>query len=662
MGYREYEERSKEKGEKKAIRDGGKADAEGAAAGRAAQRCAPVEPAARSHTAPESAVHSHTVSAPLDASTSATSALAAMISVEQHVNAADMQEKPIELASETDSTKISWSVVIPAMLLVVGTIVWGLGAPKNFADVSGAAFAWVLNNLGWAFVLFSTVFVVFVIWVAVSKFGAIRLGAADEQPEFSNASWIAMMFAAGMGIGLMFYGASEPLAFYRDGVPLHGEHEVGTAMATAMFHWTLHPWAMYAIVGLAIAYSTFRVGRKQLVSSAFTPLIGEKNAQGVFGRVIDALSIFATVFGTACSLGLGALQIRAGLEAAGFVKNPGMGLIVGLVSVLTLAFLISAMSGVGKGIRILSNANMVLAGLLALFVFVMGPTIAQLNLLPGSIGSYVSQFFEMAGRTAASANGTAGEWISGWTIFYWAWWISWSPFVGMFIARISRGRSIREFCMGVLLVPAGLSTVWFAIFGGSAIWFEQNGDSIYADGNSQVQLFNLLHKLPGGMAMGVVAVLLLATFFITSADSASTVMGSISQGGRYSASPWLSGLWGLVTALIGLTLLISGGDAALNNIQAVTIVAATPFLFVIVALMFAIVKDLRSDVIYLDQRSQEEFNRQLAVERRHLRERAEIERAKARMARMAHPKPRKPREGRHSAKHSAAQDRGLTAE
>ncbi|MDD7687397.1 MAG: BCCT family transporter [Actinomycetaceae bacterium] len=579
----------------------------------------------------------YTVSKPLDASSSATSALAAMISVEQYVNAADIQEKPIELASETEDTKISWSVVAPAMLLVLATVAWGLGAPENFAHTSSTAFAWVLDNLGWAFVLFGTVFVVFVMWVAFSKFGSIRLGSVDEQPEFSNGSWIAMMFAAGMGIGLMFYGASEPLAFYREGVPGHNANEVGTAMATAMFHWTLHPWAMYAIVGLAIAYSTFRVGRKQLISSAFTPLIGEKNANGVLGRIIDVLSIFATVFGTACSLGLGALQIRAGLEAAGFVKNPGMGLIVGVVSVLTLAFLISAMSGVGKGIRILSNTNMVLAGVLAIFVFVMGPTIAQLNLLPGSIGAYMSNFFEMAGRTAEAANGTAGEWLSGWTIFYWAWWISWSPFVGMFIARISRGRSIREFCMGVLLVPAGLSTVWFAIFGGSAIWFEQQNNSIYGDGSAQEQLFNLLHKLPGGVVMGVVAVLLLATFFITSADSASTVMGSISQGGRSTASPWLSGAWGLVTALIGLTLLISGGDAALNNIQSVTIVAATPFLFVIVALMFAIVKDLRSDVIYLDQREQERFNRQLAVERRHLRERAEIERAKARMARMAHP-------------------------
>lgn len=566
------------------------------------------------------------LSEPLDANSSATSELAALLSVEKEINAADIQEKPVELASETADGSISWPVVIPAMALVIAVVAWGLGAPDNFENAASAMFSWVLENLGWAFVLFSTVFVVFVVVIAASKFGSIRLGAANEQPEFSNTSWVAMMFAAGMGIGLMFYGASEPLAFYRDGVPGHQPNEVGTAMATAMFHWTLHPWAMYAIVGLAIAYSTYRIGRKQLISAAFTPLIGEKHANGALGKAIDSLSVFATVFGTACSLGLGALQIRAGLTAAGIVENPGTGLIVAIVSVLTLAFLLSAMSGVGRGIRYLSNANMVFASILAVAVFILGPTIAQLNLLPGSVGAYLSRFFEMAGRTAESANGTAGDWLSGWTIFYWAWWISWSPFVGMFIARISRGRTVREFCMGVMFIPAGLSTVWFAIFGGSAISMELAGESIYGDGNVESQLFNLLHSLPGGFVLGLVAVLLLATFFITSADSASTVMASISQGGKSTPTPWLSGLWGLLTAAIGLTLLVSGGDSALGNIQSVTIVAATPFLFVVVALMFALVKDLRNDVVYLDQRSQEAFQRQLAIERRHRREREEEKR------------------------------------
>ena len=434
-----------------------------------------------------------------------------------------------------------------------------------------------------------------------------------------------MMFAAGMGIGLMFYGASEPLAMYLDGVPGHNEHEVGTAMAQTMFHWTLHPWAVYAILGLAIAYSTFRLGRKQLLSSAFIPLIGEKAANGWLGKLIDGFAVFATIFGTACSLGLGALQISSGLEASGFVDNPSTKLTIGIVTVLTLAFLLSAMSGVSKGIQWLSNANMVIAAILAIFVFVLGPTVAQLNMLPTAVGSYLQNFFEMAARTAESSDGQAGEFLSGWTIFYWAWWISWSPFVGTFLARISRGRTVREFCLGVMLVPAGLSTVWFAIFGGTAIKMEQAGESIVGDGSNEEQLFNLLHSLPGGYIMGVFALILLGTFFITSADSASTVMASMTQSGKTEAKPWLAAMWGLATAFVGLTLLISGGSDALNSLQSVTIVAATPFLFILIALMFAIVKDMSNDTIYLDKKEQERFARQLAIERRMHRDQAQLD-------------------------------------
>ncbi|QGU06780.1 Glycine betaine transporter BetP [Corynebacterium occultum] len=543
-------------------------------------------------------------------------------------------EAEIELAAERKDQSINWTVVIPAAIIILATVVWGLVGGDSFTNAASNSLAWVVDNLGWAFILFGTIFVAFVLVIAFSRFGTIRLGKVDEVPEFRTISWVAMMFAAGMGIGLMFYGASEPLTFYRDGLPGGEPNTVGPAMASAMFHWTLHPWALYAIVGLAIAYSTFRMGRKQLISSAFTPLVGEKHANGLFGKVIDILAIFATVFGTACSLGLGALQIRAGLEAAGFVENPGANLIIGIVAVLTLAFMVSAISGVGKGIQYLSNFNIILAAILAIFVFLMGPTVATLNLIPGSIGAYLSDFFAMAGRTAESADGTAGEWLSSWTIFYWAWWISWSPFVGMFLARISRGRSIKEFMLGVLLIPSGVSVVWFSIFGGTAITFEREGNSIWGDGSAESQLFNLLQQLPGGTVVGVVAVLLLGTFFITSADSASTVMGTISQNGKSDANPWISATWGLLTALIGMTLLISGGDEALSNLQNVTIVAAVPFLFVIIGLMFSIVKDLSNDVIYRDYREQQKFATKLARERRihadHQRREALRERRKQR--------------------------------
>lgn len=541
---------------------------------------------------------------------------------------AELGDADIDAAFDNDEAGMNWPVVVPAMAAVLAVVVWGLAASESFSNFASTALSFVVNNFGWAFVLFGTVFVFFIIAIAVSKFGLIRLGRQDEAPEFSTVSWIAMMFAAGMGIGLMFYGTTEPLTFYRNGVPGHTEHEVGTAFATTLFHWTLHPWSIYGIVGLAIAYSTFRMGRKQLLSSAFVSLIGEKRADGFLGGLIDALAIVATVFGTAASLGIGALQIGAGLEAAGIVEEARNNTVLTIVLILTLAFLVSAMSGVGKGIQYVSNANMVLASLLAIFVFVFGPTVAVLNMVPTAIGNYLQSFFEMAARTADSADGTAGEWLSGWTIFYWAWWISWSPFVGMFLARISRGRTVREFIVGVTLVPAAVTVVWFAIFGGTAIHFEQADESIWGDGDAKTQLFSLLHSLPGGTIAGFFAMILLATFFITSADSASTVMGSMSMHGRLEANRWVTAAWGALTAAIGLTLLISGGNDALSNLQSVTIIAASPFLLVIIGLMFALVRGMSNDQLYLDHKEQQRWAMKLAQERRHLLEQQRRERRK----------------------------------
>ncbi|MDO4927516.1 MAG: BCCT family transporter [Corynebacterium sp.] len=529
--------------------------------------------------------------------------------------AASEPDEAIELEGEGKSVT-DWRVTIPAFVVVGVVVVWGLAFQDSFSEFSAAALGFVVDNFGWAFVLFGTVFLVFAIWLACSKFGSIPLGRNDEAPEFTTVSWIAMMFAAGMGIGLMFYGVAEPLSHYRDGVPGRGSHDVDQAMSSTLLHWTLHPWAIYGIVGLAIAYSTFRLGRRQLISSAFVPLIGEKNARGTIGRVIDVLAIIATIFGTACSLGIGAAQVSAGLDAAGVIKNPGTGTMVSIISILILAYLISAMSGVGKGIQYISNANMALAALLALFVFVLGPTVTQLNFVPGSVSSYLSNFFENAGRTAESADGSAGEWLSGWTIFYWAWWISWSPFVGMFLARISRGRTIREFLIGVMLVPSGVTVVWFSIFGGTAIHLEQKGDSIYGDGSAEYQLFDLLHTLPGGAIAGFIAVILLCTFFVTSADSASTVMGSMSQNGAVDANRFVTCAWGVLVGMIGMTMMVTGGEDVLSNLQNITIIAASPFLIVIILLMMALVKDLRNDEIYLDYREQKRFASRLARERR----------------------------------------------
>ncbi|HIW91207.1 MAG TPA: BCCT family transporter [Candidatus Corynebacterium avicola] len=518
--------------------------------------------------------------------------------------------------AEDENAKVDKAVTGFAALIILAIVAWALFAPDNFASFATNALDFVVTDFGWVYIIAGTIFVFFIIWIALSKFGNIRLGQDNERPEFNAASWIAMLFAAGMGIGLMFYGTAEPLTFYRDGVPGEASESVPVSMATTLFHWTLHPWAIYAIVGLAIAYGTFRLGRKQLVSSAFVPLIGIRRAEGWLGKLIDILSIFATVFGTAASLGLGALQIGAGLDLTDIVEDPGTGWLLLIIGVLGACYLISAFSGVGKGIQYVSNFNMVLAGILAFFVLIVGPTVVIMNTIPTSFGNYIQEFFGMAGRTADSAPDMA-EWLSGNTLFYWAWWISWSPFVGTFIARISRGRTVREFILVILLVPTAVSVVWFSIFGGSAIHQEGEGTDIYGDGTGENMLFNLLQDLPLGGITSIIAMILLATFFITSADSASTVMGTMSQNGKLVADRKVTVLWGLMTGLIAVALLLSGGEEALDNLQNVTILAASPFVIIILFLCVSLYRGLSQDPMYLDEKQKRAFALRLARERRH---------------------------------------------
>jgi len=366
-------------------------------------------------------------------------------------------------------------------------------------------------------------------------------------------------------------------------------------MATTLFHWTLHPWAIYAVVGLAIAYSTFRRGRRQLISSAFAPLLGERHTEGAFGKLVDILAIFATLFGSAASLGLGALQIGAGLQLNG-VPAVGVVLLVGIIVVLTIAFVCSAVTGIANGIQWLSNINMVLAGVLALVVFVAGPTILILNLIPTAVGAYFGDLADMAARTAATGGDATAEWLSGWTVFYWAWWISWTPFVGMFIARISRGRSIKQFVVGVLLIPSAVSLLWFAIFGGAAINLQRSGTDL-AGQSTEGQLFGLLNSMPLGGLLSIIAMILVAIFFVSGADAASIVMGTLSQKGTIEPQRWVVIFWGVVMGAIAAIMLIIGagkGDA-LTGIQNITIIMAAPFALVMVVLCVALAKDLHND-------------------------------------------------------------------
>jgi choline/carnitine/betaine transport len=511
---------------------------------------------------------------------------------------------PVDEEERARSRGIDWVVFGVTAAIAVGFLVWGFLSTPSLSRVSGAALTWTMENTGWLFVVTSSAFVIFVLWLAVSRFGAIPLGRDDEEPEFRTVSWIAMMFSAGMGIGLMFYGVAEPLSHLVTPPPGTGApgnpEAMQTAMATTLFHWTLHPWAIYAVVGLAIAYGVYRKGRLQLISAAFEPLIGDR-ANGPLGKVIDMLAIFATLFGSAASLGLGALQIRSGLDIVAGIGAGGNAILIVIIVVLTIAFVFSAVSGVAKGIQWLSNINMVLALILALFVFIVGPTVFILNVIPTSLGSYLQDMAMMSARSGAEGS-TVDAWLQSWTVFYWAWWLSWTPFVGMFIARISRGRTIRQFVTGVLLVPSVVSLIWFAVFGGAAISIQQGGVDLAGEGTTEGQLFTLLDQFPLATVASIVVILLVAIFFVSGADAASIVMGSLSERGTIEPSKATVVFWGAATGAVAAVMLLVGGDDALTGLQTLTILAALPFVLVMVGLAVALVKDLRKDPMMIRQR------------------------------------------------------------
>ncbi|WP_344586170.1 BCCT family transporter [Actinomadura vinacea] len=502
--------------------------------------------------------------------------------------------------------RTDWIVFGVTAVLTLAFVVWGAMATDSLERVSTSLLTGTMHNLGWAFVLAASGFVVFALWLAFSRYGKITLGQEGEEPEFRTVSWVAMMFSAGMGIGLMFYGVNEPLTHFAEPPPgtsgTDPADKIETAMATTLFHWTLHPWAIYAVVGLGIAYSCYRRGRRQTVSAVFTPLIGEKHANGGVGKVIDILAIFATLFGSAASLGLGALQIASGAEAAGWTKEVGEGILVLIIAVLTLAFVLSAVSGVEKGIQWLSNTNMVLALALLLFVFVAGPTVQILDLLPGSIGAFIGDLPQMAARTEASAGADIAGWLADWSVFYWAWWISWTPFVGLFIARISRGRTIRQFVGGVILVPSTVSLLWFAVFGGTATRLESQGARLTGgDATPEGQLFAVLREYPIAGVTGLLVMILVGIFFVSGADAASIVMGTLSQRGTLEPTRVVVVIWGVLTGAVAAIMLLvgGGGDAALTGLKNLTILVAVPFMLVMVGMCVALTRDLRSDPLIL---------------------------------------------------------------
>ena len=513
----------------------------------------------------------------------------------------DIQDRPGDAADVRDDSGLPIDKVVfgVAAALAVAFVAAGAIWPEDFAEKTGEALTWVTNNFGWLFVLTSAGFVLFSAYLAITRYGNIKLGPDDSEPEFSTFSWVSMMFATGMGIGLMFWGVAEPLTHFNS--PPLGEGEAGSpgaaesAMQYAFFHWGFHPWAMYAVIGLAIGYFAYRKGYGSLISATFRPLLGKRASEGP-GKAIDVVAIFATLFGSATSLGLGALQITGGIDDVFGEGGGNKSLAVAVIAVLTLCFVASAVSGVEKGIKFLSNANAVAAGLLVFFLFVVGPTVFIMGTFTTTMGDYLTQLPAMSFNTGVY-DSEASSWLGGWTIFYWAWWISWTPFVGMFIARISKGRTIRQFVIYVILVPSLVSFVWFAILGGTAIDLQlnQGWDPPTTDTGGialEAALFDTLREFPLGGVMVVLAVFLVAIFFVTGADAASIVMGMLSQRGTEEPQRWLVVFWGVATGAVAAVLLWAGGLSAL---QTLVILVAAPFMLVLIGMCVSLMKALREE-------------------------------------------------------------------
>ena len=475
--------------------------------------------------------------------------------------------------------------------MVIIVVLLGSVFSKDFQLVTEQIRNYISNYFGWYYLLLVTGIVFFCIIVIFSPVGQIKLGDPDSKPEYSKRSWIAMLFSAGMGIGLVFWGAAEPLSHYAVSAP---QNQVGSQEALAnafkytFFHWGIHAWAVYAVVALALAYFKFRKKEKSLISVTLKPILGQK-ADGLLGRVIDSITVFATVVGVATTLGFGAVQINGGLSYLFGVPNTIYMQIL-IISITTVFFVMSALSGIGKGVKILSNVNAVLAiGLLAISIIV-GPTLPIMNTFVETLGSYLQEFLKMSFRTAAFDT-EQQKWIQTWTIFYWAWWISWSPFVGVFIARISKGRTIREFLTNVLLIPTVFCFLWFSTFGTLSTNAQHHGAELAKLSTEEV-LFGTFNYYPFGVVLSIIALLLVFIFFITSADSATFVLGMLSENGSLFPHNKIKVIWGILISTISVVLLMAGGLGALQNIL---IIVALPFSIIILLIIISLYIELRHE-------------------------------------------------------------------
>ncbi|SDM72703.1 glycine betaine transporter [Fictibacillus solisalsi] len=486
------------------------------------------------------------------------------------------------------------SVFIISILITLIFIIWGVFFTDNLAKVTNAIYNGSIDYLGWFYLGATLFFVIFSVYLLLSKYGDIRLGKKTDRPDFNTASWLAMLFGAGMGIGIVYWSVAEPITHYT--APPYGKgytvDAANTAMKFTFFHWGLDPWAIYTVIGLALAFFQYNKRLPAAISSAFHPILGDK-IYGPIGKTIDILSIFATVFGIATSLGLGAMQVTAGMHDIFGVPN---GLVVQLIviAVATVLFIISINTGLEKGIQYLSNTAMILSFAIMLVILVVGPTLTIFKVLFNTTGIYLSDFIHMSLRLEPFGE---GKWIASWTLFYWAWWIAWAPFVGMFIARVSKGRTVREFVIGVLVVPTLGTFLWMSIFGGSALELVQKQDNHHLANfitkNVSLSIFTFFDYLPLSSVLSILGFAVVAIYYITVADTATFVLGMLSEGGTLNPSNKIKVIWGVIQSAVAAVLLLAGG---LNVLQTASIAAALPFAVIMVVMCYSLLKGLKSEV------------------------------------------------------------------
>ena len=500
--------------------------------------------------------------------------------------------KRVGLTEGVNKPVFIWSAALTLVFVVAGVVV-----PEGSAAFFSSVQSWIVAELGWVYLLSVAIFLMFMLYLGFSSHGKIKLGPNHSEPDYSYGAWFSMLFAAGMGIGLVFFGVAEPVKHFT--APPVGDaatiEAARTAMEISYFHWGLHAWAVYAVIGLSLAYFSFRHGLPLTMRSALYPLIGDR-IYGPIGNAVDIFAVIGTLFGVATSLGLGVLQVNAGFNhvlgwpISFWIQLP-------LIVVITGMATISVATGLDKGIKFLSNLNMLMAVALMLFVFVMGPTTFLLRAFVQNLGAYLDQFVLRTFYMYAYApNQGPAEWLGDWTLFYWGWWIAWSPFVGMFIARISRGRTIREFIAGVLLVPTGFSFAWMTVFGDTAISMHLTGattavsDAVAND--VTLALFVFLEQFPLGVYVSWFAMALIVFFFVTGADSSALVIDTLTSGGREDGPTARRVFWAIVSGIIGAILLSTGG---LDALQTASIAGALPFTFVMLLMCWGLWKGLKRE-------------------------------------------------------------------